>query len=281
MPRKVRPTCLAWSLISNMTCKAKCGYDVHHRDATRRRAFRLLVQRFNSFQKSSNKHTEGEDLQQPRVIILTEALRTSSILLRISVYRFLQSLRFPPASRNVSPTTHLTSHHLHQYFHLYLHTDLPQILDPSSSSTYSCPATKRRLLSCISGKDSSPRAKCRNGALSSDHNMNARPTNSYLARRPVVLGLAKILFLSLGQLPLAHAAPLFVQEWFSAANEPEPKGPDDPSLWIYLSVAAVLVLLGGAFAGLTIALMGQVSESTPAERYILILGCRMNYTSRS
>ncbi|KAI9672951.1 MAG: hypothetical protein M1817_003115 [Caeruleum heppii] len=35
------------------------------------------------------------------------------------------------------------------------------------------------------------------------------------------------------------------------------KPPADPSLWIYLSIAVVLVLLGGAFAGLTIALMGQ------------------------
>ena len=34
--------------------------------------------------------------------------------------------------------------------------------------------------------------------------------------------------------------------------------PDKPTLWIYLAVAIALVLLGGAFAGLTIALMGQV-----------------------
>ena len=33
---------------------------------------------------------------------------------------------------------------------------------------------------------------------------------------------------------------------------------DYSTLWIYLSVAVGLVLLGGAFAGLTIALMGQV-----------------------
>ena len=33
---------------------------------------------------------------------------------------------------------------------------------------------------------------------------------------------------------------------------------DKPTLWIYLAVAIALVLLGGAFAGLTIALMGQV-----------------------
>lgn len=34
--------------------------------------------------------------------------------------------------------------------------------------------------------------------------------------------------------------------------------PANPTLWIYLAVAIGLVLLGGAFAGLTIALMGQV-----------------------
>lgn len=34
--------------------------------------------------------------------------------------------------------------------------------------------------------------------------------------------------------------------------------PAKPTLWIYLAVAIALVLLGGAFAGLTIALMGQV-----------------------
>lgn len=35
--------------------------------------------------------------------------------------------------------------------------------------------------------------------------------------------------------------------------------PEKSTLWIYLAVAVALVLLGGAFAGLTIALMGQVS----------------------
>lgn len=34
--------------------------------------------------------------------------------------------------------------------------------------------------------------------------------------------------------------------------------PTKPTLWIYLAIAIALVLLGGAFAGLTIALMGQV-----------------------
>jgi hypothetical protein len=41
-------------------------------------------------------------------------------------------------------------------------------------------------------------------------------------------------------------------------EELDTKAPEDPSLWIYLAVAVLLVLLGGAFAGLTIALMGQV-----------------------
>ena len=41
------------------------------------------------------------------------------------------------------------------------------------------------------------------------------------------------------------------------AEEPKPMPADDASLWVYLSIAAALVLLGGAFAGLTIALMGQ------------------------
>lgn len=43
-----------------------------------------------------------------------------------------------------------------------------------------------------------------------------------------------------------------------AADEEPPMSPDKPTLWIYLAVAIALVLLGGAFAGLTIALMGQV-----------------------
>lgn len=41
------------------------------------------------------------------------------------------------------------------------------------------------------------------------------------------------------------------------ADEDLPKSPDDASLWLYLGVALFLVLAGGVFAGLTIALMGQ------------------------
>lgn len=82
--------------------------------------------------------------------------------------------------------------------------------------------------------------------------------NQYLSRRPLVLGLSKILFLALGSTPAVRAVPVHLTErLYHASEDPDPKAPDDPSLWIYLAVAAALVLLGGAFAGLTIALMGQ------------------------
>ena len=88
--------------------------------------------------------------------------------------------------------------------------------------------------------------------------MNLPQRNAYLAQRPVVLGLVKILVLALGQIPLASAAPIYISSLLFAPGDPVPKAPSDPSLWIYLGIAAALVLLGGAFAGLTIALMGQV-----------------------
>jgi len=41
------------------------------------------------------------------------------------------------------------------------------------------------------------------------------------------------------------------------ADEDLPKDSNDPQLWLFLGVAVALVLAGGVFAGLTIALMGQ------------------------
>ncbi|KAH0840944.1 hypothetical protein AYO21_11023 [Fonsecaea monophora] len=87
--------------------------------------------------------------------------------------------------------------------------------------------------------------------------MQPRRPSSPLYVRPIVLGVAKIFFISLSQIPVVQAAPVYAAKLFSSADETEGKDPDDPGLWIYLTVAAVLVLLGGAFAGLTIALMGQ------------------------
>src|SRR4051812_20942090 len=85
--------------------------------------------------------------------------------------------------------------------------------------------------------------------------MHPSPYRS-LAARPLILGLAKLLLLAISQLPLATAAPALSPLFISSDAEP-PKEPSDPSLWLYLGVSAALVLSGGAFAGLTIALMGQ------------------------
>ena len=72
--------------------------------------------------------------------------------------------------------------------------------------------------------------------------------------RPAAVGLAKVLFMAASQISIAAGAP--VGSWLMGHGGGEddlPKSPDDPSLWIYLSIAMVLVVSGGAFAGLTIA----------------------------
>jgi metal transporter CNNM len=77
---------------------------------------------------------------------------------------------------------------------------------------------------------------------------------------PAALSIIKLLGVSLINVPLSYAAPLFSTSDSSHIyqhGEPDPKSPGDAELWIYLSVAITLVLLGGVFAGLTIALMGQ------------------------
>ncbi|KAL2069437.1 hypothetical protein VTL71DRAFT_14116 [Oculimacula yallundae] len=74
-------------------------------------------------------------------------------------------------------------------------------------------------------------------------------------RRPAAQGIAKVLILVLAQVSHVAAAP--VKEFLGLKKDDSPKDPADASLWLYLTVAGVLVLLGGAFAGLTIALMGQ------------------------
>lgn len=85
-----------------------------------------------------------------------------------------------------------------------------------------------------------------------------RVTHGYTAARPLLLSMAKLFML--GFLPLLRAAPQLRGPFkvFTEDDEP-PMSADKPTLWIYLAVAVALVLLGGAFAGLTIALMGQVS----------------------
>jgi metal transporter CNNM len=52
--------------------------------------------------------------------------------------------------------------------------------------------------------------------------------------------------------PLVKALPMF-PDALRVLSEEGPKDPKDARLWVYLSTAIALVLLGGAFAGLTIA----------------------------
>ena len=76
--------------------------------------------------------------------------------------------------------------------------------------------------------------------------------NGYLATRPAVIGLAKVLFLGLFQVSSVAAAPLLTVFKDHEHNHDTPDF-DDVDLWLYLTAAVVLVLLGGVFAGLTIA----------------------------
>jgi metal transporter CNNM len=81
--------------------------------------------------------------------------------------------------------------------------------------------------------------------------------NRYVAGRSVVLAIAKLLLLVFAQIPYTTAFP-FPAATLLKTREENGQDPSDPSLWLYLGVAAALVISGGAFAGLTIALMGQV-----------------------
>ena len=80
--------------------------------------------------------------------------------------------------------------------------------------------------------------------------------NRLVVHQPALLAIARLFAFAIAQLPFLTAAP-FTLSPVTVFEEPEGKDPQDPTLWIYLAVAAGLVLLGGAFAGLTIALMGQ------------------------
>lgn len=84
------------------------------------------------------------------------------------------------------------------------------------------------------------------------------PTSRLFAARSTVLGLAKLIFLAISQSSLTAAAPV-VSSLLSLPDDHHDIDPheSDPSLWLYLGISAALVLSGGAFAGLTIALMGQ------------------------
>lgn len=84
-----------------------------------------------------------------------------------------------------------------------------------------------------------------------------------MASRPAVLGVARLFVLALCNLPMLSAAPTYISPsipFFALSEDPDSgKSAADPELWLNLGISAALVLMGGAFAGLTIALMGQVS----------------------
>lgn len=81
-----------------------------------------------------------------------------------------------------------------------------------------------------------------------------RQNNGFLRTvRPAVLGVGKALALGYSTVT---AAPTPIRPRDLHDDEPEAEG---NALWVLYIVSMVLVLLGGAFAGLTIALMGQDS----------------------
>lgn len=95
----------------------------------------------------------------------------------------------------------------------------------------------------------------------SSHPGIPRGAPNYILVRPALLSVVKLLGLGMMNLPMLRAAPITFSPFAATDEEPDPLPAHNPTLWIYLAVAVGLVLLGGAFAGLTIALMGQVKLS--------------------
>ena len=88
--------------------------------------------------------------------------------------------------------------------------------------------------------------------------------------RTIPTTFVRILVILIGCLPRFHASPLFQSTARLQASAEQPPTAQDATLWVYLAMAAALVLIGGAFAGLTIALMGQVSLKIDEELYRLL-----------
>ena len=70
-------------------------------------------------------------------------------------------------------------------------------------------------------------------------------SNGLVAARSLVVAISRILFMGLST---AYAAPLNVFDLHD--DEPEAEG---ANLWVLYAASVILVLSGGAFAGLTIA----------------------------
>ncbi|KAI0540580.1 hypothetical protein GGR58DRAFT_460142 [Xylaria digitata] len=82
--------------------------------------------------------------------------------------------------------------------------------------------------------------------------MYHRQNGHLLHARTAVIGLARALFAGLAAAAPTNRSPLEPRDHHD--NVPEAEG---SALWVLYVISMVLVLLGGAFAGLTIALMGQ------------------------
>ncbi len=76
-------------------------------------------------------------------------------------------------------------------------------------------------------------------------------SNGYNSYRPGANGFTKMLLLVLAQITHVAAAPL--KPYIHLLLLEEPDAAEGSSMVLYMSVAVALVLLGGAFAGLTIA----------------------------
>lgn len=77
--------------------------------------------------------------------------------------------------------------------------------------------------------------------------------------RIAVVGLAKMLLFFLWNIPFVHSSPI-IRRSLDALDGDDGVTPDDPSMWVYLGTAVALVVLGGAFAGLTIAYVLEASS---------------------
>ena len=85
----------------------------------------------------------------------------------------------------------------------------------------------------------------------------------------MVLGVAKVLFLTLGQLPIAQAAPLFMRHIFSAADEKEGKDPGDPKLVGIPLCSSLLGAAGRSFCRIDHRADGSGEKKQSRARYSL------------
>lgn len=95
------------------------------------------------------------------------------------------------------------------------------------------------------------------GVMTTAHRRGGMRGLGFSNGSPLAFSLVKLLAASILHPTFSYAVPLALRSVRVFEEEEPPKSADNPDLWVYLGTAIALVLLGGAFAGLTIALMGQ------------------------